>query len=203
MSELSTQPARTDHPVAVAIEHLSQLLQRDDEKGGLPPGDKADLRRMEPDDTLPPALWRLLVLPDIEQAVTALSTTAVDREVAERGFAILIRTMLEAGTLGSRPVGAALAKPVETDNPQRQPCYPEARMVRLLRARGRAEVAQEARQAARWCAVQGAPLRFTDRGKIPNGFGRFLLDATLKRDESAERRAHAIARDYFANLPRE
>jgi hypothetical protein len=158
---------------------------------------------MEPDVTLPPALWRLLVLPDVKQAVAALSATEADHEAAERGFGILVRTMLEAGTLGSRPVGAALAKPVATDNPQRQPCYPEARMVRLLRARGHAEVAQEARQAARWCAAQGALLRFTDRGKIPNGFGRFLLDAVLERDESAERRAHAIARDYFANLPRE
>jgi hypothetical protein len=203
MNNLSTQPAQIDHPVSAAIKHLSLLFQRDDEKGGLPPGDKAELRRMEPDDTLPPALWRLLVRPDVEQAVAELWATGADREAAERGFAIVVRTMLEAGTLGSRPVGAALAKPVETDNPQRQPCYPEARMVRLLRARGRAEVAQEARQAARWCAMQGALLRFTDRGKTPNGFGRFLLEAALKRNDRAERRAHAIARDYFANLPRD
>ena len=76
-----------------------------------------------------------------------------------------------------------------------------ARFLLLLRARGPEETAHHARQAARWCAVQGAAVRFADRYGA-DGFGGFLLAAALDL-ASAERRAHAIARDYFRNLPRD
>jgi CRISPR system Cascade subunit CasB len=165
----------TGKTIDTAIGRIVRLLAHEREEGGLSSGDRADLRRMDPlGPALPPALWRLLTLPDVETAI------AGDRETAERAFAIVVQAIAEAGVSGTAPVGRALA---ETG-------YAEARFVRLLRARGLEDVAFETRQAARWCAVKGAAFQIT-------GFSRFVLDAALDR-KHADSRGHAIARDYFA-----
>jgi len=203
MTEITTSPARAEHPVSTAMHLLVCLLLTDDEHGGLSPGDKAELRRMDPAGVLPPAAWRLLSQPRIEDGIAALGGGIARREANERAFAVLIGTMLEAGQSRPRPIGEALAKPSESDDPRRRQGYSKDRFIRLLRARGPAEVAHEARQAARWCKAKGAAFCFDDGGTKRNGFGPFLLDAALDHDAPAERRAHAIARDYFANLPPE
>ena len=182
MSQEISQTASRD-PVAVALDRLASLLVHERDEGGLPPGDRAELRRMDPlDATLPPALWRLLTLPEVETAISIVA--GGEREKAERAFGVVVQAIAEAGVSGNMRIGKALA---ETD-------YAEARFVRLLRARGRGndfgDVAFEARQAARWCALNGAALRLGD-------FSRFVLEAALGRND-ADRRAHAIARDYFA-----
>jgi hypothetical protein len=183
MSQQTGQPVSRD-PVDVAIGRLVRLLMHEREEGGLSTGDCAELRRMDPlGPALPPALWRLLTLDDVDKAIGIV--TAADRGTAERAFAIVIQAIAEIGDPGSKPVGRALA---ETG-------YAEARFVRLLRARGRGrdleDVAFETRQAARWCAVKGAAIQVA-------GFCRFVLDAALDRKTAADERAHAIARDYFA-----
>jgi hypothetical protein len=182
---MSAQP----EPVAAErqsdpIARLAWLFGRTREQNGLPPGELAELRRMDPRGVLPPACWRLLDARGTEQ---------------ERAWALVIRTMLDAGLdaggTGARPIGAVLADPGGGASG-----YAEQRFVRLLRARGLAEITHEARQAARWCAVHAAHPRFTDtRGG--DGFGRFILAAALDPDE-AERRAHVIARDFFATQRR-
>jgi hypothetical protein len=178
MSQETSQTASRD-PVGVALDRLVWLLARERDEGGLSPGDRAELRRMDPlDAALPPALWRLLTLPEVETAIRMVAGGA--RETAERAFGIVIQAIAEAGVSGNTRIGKALA---ETG-------YAEARFVRLLRARGLEDVAFEARQAAHWCAVKGTRVHLA-------GFSRFILDAALGRDD-ADRSAHAIARDYFA-----
>jgi hypothetical protein len=177
MSQATEMPLR--NPVDVALDRLMRLLVHERDDGGLSSGDRAELRRMDPlDAALPPALWRLLTVPEVETAIGIVASG--DRETAERAFAIVVQAIAEAGASGRTPIGRVLA---ETR-------YAEARFVRLLRARGREDVAFETRQAARWCAAKGAAFQVA-------GFSRFVLDAALVRKD-ADRRAHAIARDYFA-----
>jgi hypothetical protein len=177
MSHAAEMPLR--NPVDVALDRLMRLLVHERDNAGFSSGDRAELRRMDPlDAALPPALWRLLTVPEVETAIGIVASG--DRETAERAFAIVVQAIAEAGASGRTPIGRVLA---ETR-------YAEARFVRLLRARGREDVAFETRQAARWCAAKGAAFQVA-------GFSRFVLDAALVRKD-ADRRAHAIARDYFA-----
>lgn len=180
-------PGRPGDVIDAAIRALASLLARSRELGGLSPGDRAELRRMDPlGPTLPAACWRLLVGP-LDEPVAALAQDHGAR--AERAFAILITAMTEAGS-GATPIGVALA----------DSGYAEPRFVRLLRARGREEVAAAARQAARWCGVKGTAPAFVDTyGR--NGFGRFILDAALERPD-ADARGQAIARDFYRTLAR-
>jgi hypothetical protein len=166
-------------PVDLAIGRLIRLLMHEREEGGISPGDRAELRRMDPlGAALPPALWRLLTLPEVDTAIGILASD--NREVVERALAIVVQAIAEATTSGGTPIGRMLA---ETG-------YAEARFVRLLRARGLEDVAFETRQAARWCAAKGAAFQVA-------GFTRFVLDAALARQDAGWR-GHAIARAYFA-----
>lgn len=179
-------PFPDDNP---AIRTLAGLFAREREEAGLSPGDRAELRRMNPEGILPPACWRLLVTLDLQPK-------------AERVWAVLFGVMEEASGPGARPIGAALASAAGPPSPGERPTtYAEQRFVKLLRARGIGEVAHEARQAARWCAAQGAALRFDDE-KGANGFGPFILAAAQGRESQAEQRAQSIARDYFTTLHR-
>lgn len=171
---------------------LMRAIGRDQEDGGLGTGDRAELRRMDPlGVTLPPAFWRVLFASGADAAAGRLGDG--DREQGERALALLIQAMVVAGPTGDEPVGSVLA---ETG-------YAEDRFVRFLRARTPRDVVEEGRRAAHWCATKptkGTSARFTDRG-APNGFGPFLLHAFLANPE-ADRRAHALARDYYATLSR-
>ncbi|MCG7354430.1 MAG: type I-E CRISPR-associated protein Cse2/CasB [Roseomonas mucosa] len=194
---MSDTPSDARDRREAAIRWLSRLLFAEPEAGGLSPGERAELRRADPRDALTPVMWRLLTAPAIA-AATKFSRTEQDR--VERAWALLIRTMVEAGTSEeARPVGQVLADPHGTR--ELGAAYSEVRFLRLLRARGLGETAHHAGQAARWCAAHGAAACFTDRYGA-DGFGGFLLAAALRQD-AAERCTHAIARDYFANLPRD
>jgi hypothetical protein len=196
MTDAEVPLQRRADPTDQAIATLARLIATDREEGGLSPGDRATLRRMNPAAILPPAAWRLLTLPAVAQAI-ALGTPGGKTTQRERAWAGLIAVMAEATRFSETPVGSILAGPPDG------PPYAEQRFVHLLRARGAADVAYEARQALHWCAAQGAFPGFTDRNR-PNGFGPFILAAALNFESDAERRAHAIARDYFwKNLPPE
>lgn len=171
-----------ERPPNPAIGRLAFLFARDHDENGLSPGDRAELRRMDSDAVLPPAFWRQIV------------TLEIRNEREERAWAILIQAMLEASSPEAEPVGIVLA--------HGERAYAESRFIRLLRARGRRDVAHEVRQATRWCAAQGRRLRFADRRRSFDGFGPFILAAAQDHDDEAERRAHAIARDYFSTLQR-
>lgn len=193
---MSDAPSDARDSREAAIRWLSRLLSSEPEEGGLSPGERAELRRADPGGALTPVMWRLLTAP----AMVAVPRPFRTEETAERAWALLIRTMVDAiASEDGRPVGQVLADPHATR--ETGAAYSEARFLLLLRARGPEETAHHARQAARWCAAQGAAIRFADRYG-PDGFGGFLLAAALCPD-AAEHRAHAIARDYFRNLPRD
>jgi hypothetical protein len=190
MNPASPTPATIAH----AVGRLATLLD------GLPRGDLAELRRMDPGDTLPPATWRLLTEPPVTDACRALAR-GDDIADAERAFAILIAAMAETGLADRQAprIGEALR-----GDPQSGDAYSEDRFVRLLRARGIDETGFHVRLAARWCSVKGRVPRFAGRSAgsedrvADNEFGPFILFAALNDDEEAKRRAHAIARDYFS-----
>jgi len=170
--------------INAAVLHLLSMIEREREEAGLSPADRAELRRMDPQGTLPPALWRLLTANAVANGVTALGA---EWEQAERAVASLVQVMLEAGGPPEpHSIGRALA---ETN-------YAEQRFVLLLRARGPRDVAAQARTAVRWCTTEGIRVRFPDSGGRKNGFAAFILDASLDRP-GADSRAHAMARDYF------
>lgn len=190
-SELPSRPRDRFDDVVFS---LMRAIGRDQEDGGVGTGDRAELRRMDPlGVALPPAFWRVLFASGADAAAGWLG--GGDRERGEQALALLMQAMVVAGTTGNEPVGSVLA---ETG-------YAEDRFVRFLRARTPRDVVEEGRRAAHWCATKGAPARFTDRG-APNGFGPFLLHALLANPEAAnaeaDRRAHALARDYYAALSR-
>lgn len=182
--------ARPASAVDTGLSHLLGVFGQTPDAGGLSPGDRAELRRMDPlGDALPPALWRLLTEPAVVDAIGALETG--NRRAAEQAVAIVVQAMAEAVGPGGVRIGRGLAG----DDPNRKE-YAEDRFVQLLRARGLQDVAFRVRQAVQWCAAKGVAVRFIDdRGA--NGFARFVLAAALRHDREAERRSHEIARDYF------
>lgn len=180
-----TPPTSRQSAANQAIGHFAGLFERTREAAGLSPGELAELRRMDPNGVLPSPCWRLLG--HVED---------MHGEPQERAWALLIRTMLEAGGSAQPglPIGAALSA-AEGGND----AYAEQRFIRLLRARRLDDIAHEARQAARWCVSRGRRIDFRDQARRPNGFGGFILAAALNDKDAAARRAHAIARDYFAS----
>ena len=167
-----------------AVFDIATFLVRPPEENGLSAGDRAELRRMDPLDAgLPPAMWKLLTREKVASYVASHARDSRWQSQAERALAVVTQAVLEAGAPGESPIGRALG----------QSGYSEQRFVRLLRARELSDLATQVRQAARWCAVQGAGLRCTGG---PGSFGRYILAAAL-RPQEADWRAHAIARDYF------
>ena len=174
----------TQDAIQAAVSHLIALIARGPDEAGLSPGDCAELRRMDPQGTFPPVMWRLLTAKAVAGGVTALGG---ERQRAERAVASLVQAMLEAGgSPGLRSIGDALA---DTN-------YAEQRFILLLQARGASDVAAQARTVVRWCATKGVRIRFADSDR-ERGFAGFILAAALDWP-GANSRAHSMARDYFA-----
>lgn len=139
-------------------------------------GQLAILRRLDPTQTLPPEVWRLI------------GEIKLPGEAAERAVAGLLGLMAQARIAGTpQPIGRALAA-----EPGEKTAYAEARFVRLLRARGLSTVMHEARQVVKWCVTHGRVVRFTGY----HGFAEFILAAATEAGD-AETIGHTIARDYF------
>jgi len=164
----------TQDAIQAAVSHLIALIARGPDEAGLSPGDCAELRRMDPQGTFPPVMWRLLTAKAVAGGVTALGG---ERQRAERAVASLVQAMLEAG--GSPDTN-----------------YAEQRFILLLQARGARDVAAQARTVVRWCATKGVRIRFADSDR-ERGFAGFILAAALDWP-GANSRAHSMARDYFA-----
>lgn len=178
----TTTPGRMQDLAGAAVAHLASRLARTPSEGGLSPGDLAEMRRTDPHGPLPPVMWRLLTADSLQDWLG--STAGSTRERAERALAVVAQAVVLAGTPGALSIGKALGATG----------YAEQRFVRLLRARGPDDVAHTALAAARWCATKAAALGITAG---PGRFGHFILAAALDLPD-ADRRAHTIARDYFA-----
>jgi hypothetical protein len=157
---------------AEVIRRLARRLNPDT----LGSGPLAELRRMDPERTPPPAFWALMadVHPDRPERV----------DVA---WAVIVQAMAEMAPDPHAPDAAPGLVLAETG-------YAEGRFVRLLRADA-AAVPSEARTLARWCRVKARPINWI-------AFGRFVLDRMSGRDDAAEKTARRIARQYFGALSR-
>lgn len=139
-----------------------------------PPGDRAELRRLEPDDFNRPAFWRLLaehVPDDLRRG-----------DAAEQRWAMLLHCMAVMAPLHHQPRQAPGRVLAEAD-------WPEGRMEQLLRARGD-QVWPTLRRLCRFLAARGIGLDWVD-------FAGFVL---ADDEEEAERHRHRIARAYYAAL---
>jgi hypothetical protein len=138
------------------------------------PGDRAELRRLEPGDFNRPAFWRWLV----QQVPEHLRRT----ETAEAHWAMLLHGMAlmapQHHQTGRQP-GRALA---EAD-------FPEARLEQLLRARG-PQVWPALRRLCQFLAARATPLDWVD-------FSSFVL---AEHEDRAEEQRRRIARSYYAAL---
>lgn len=136
------------------------------------PGDRAELRRLEPQDFNRPAFWRLLVRHVPEDLRRG--------EEAESRWAMLLHGMALMAPLhhqmGRQP-GRVMA---EAD-------FPEARLEQFLRARG-PQAWPTFRRLCQFLASRAAPLDWID-------FSAFVL---AEQEDWAEEQRRRIARAYYA-----
>lgn len=103
-----------------AVGKLAGMMQ---ERGGLSTGEVAELRRISPEEPFTPALWRLLLMFDLDD-----SSYGINQELWERRWATLLMGMAHNTGLHnySTPFGQALA----------EAGWSELRFVQLMRAKG-------------------------------------------------------------------
>ena len=150
---------------------IARHLARDD----YPPGDLAQLRRLDPERPDGRAFWQL---------VAHHAPAALDDERAARALAICLRGMaIMREFLAGEPrrLGTALAEAGVT----------ELRVLRLLRADAD-RLAEELRQLARLLASKGEAGRF-DWGEAYD----LVRSAGTEREAEVRRR---IARDYYGRV---
>lgn len=139
-------------------------------------GDRADLRRMRPDEAGSTAFWRLLA--GAVEPTGVLPADGPARDAAERRWAACARALalLPEGHRPGLGLGEALAKAG----------FAELRFVRLLRA-SEETLWDEARKTAAFLASKAAP------------FDHRTLVALVTSDgtEAAETTRRRIARDYY------
>lgn len=147
----------------------------------LSPGERAELRRMSPEDPGCPVFWRIMAQ-DLEPAGLLPGGESARLESERRWAAVLsgMAVMQDLLQTGRRP-GHALA----------EAGFSEQRLVRLLRARR--ETLEDALQGvARFLASKGEAV---DWGPL----AQLILQQDEERGESIRR---AIARDYYGSLPK-
>jgi CRISPR type I-E-associated protein CasB/Cse2 len=136
------------------------------------PGDRAELRRLEPDDFNRTAFWRLLV----GHVPEDLRST----EAAEARWAMLLHGMALMAPQhhrSGRSVGRALA----------EAGLPEPRLEQLVRARGPQQW-PALRRLCQFLAARAAPIDWAD-------FSTFIL---ADNEDKAEEQRRRLARDYYA-----
>ncbi len=158
------------------IGRIADLVDR-----GLPVGDVADLRRMEPGDIGPPALWKLIAL--VLEPAGQMRGTDPGRTLDEQRWASVVNCL--AWLRGLHHPGCRLGNVLATSG------FSELRFLRILRTAGPA-LAKAAQGSARWCASRGESVDAVDLARLILSDGR--------RDEELVRRQ--IARDYFGQVAR-
>lgn len=136
------------------------------------PGDRAELRRLEPDDFNRPAFWRLLV----GHVPEGFRRT----EAVEARWAMLLHgmaLMAPQHQQGGRSVGRALA----------EAGLPESRLEQFLRARGPQQW-PALRRLCQFLAARAVPIDWIE-------FSNLIL---ADNDNTAEEQRRRIARGYYA-----
>jgi len=147
----------------------------------LPPGDVAELRRLDIHDPSSPVFFKLLIV-SVEPHV-ALPTAGEPRDRAEQRWAAVLRGLAAMKDLHrpGRPLGKALA----------EAGLSELRLVRLLRVRGDT-LFDEVRACVNYLASKNEGCNLTDVAKL----------VLLTDPQRAERHRRSIARAYYRQQSR-
>lgn len=165
--ETRTRAEGAPRDLGACVYYALNLIQK-----GMGNGERAQLRRANPDEPYTPALWRVLAgLPD-EWA---------GREEQERRWGVLLQAMSQAPELHAPAarLGASLA----------EAGYSELRLERLLRS-NEAQLGRELRRMGAFMASKNVNLDWRDVARL------------LFLDDEDTRKAHrrAIARSYYGRL---
>lgn len=143
----------------------------------MPPGDRAQLRRLRPGELEPPAFWRL-VTGVLAPEFHSLGQSAT--EARERSWGLIAAAMARTGMNfdSKRKLGKAMA----------DSGISEVRLLRLLRADS-GQLPAQAHSVAQLLASKGQAIHWID-------FALLILSQGRSDQERARRQ---IARDYFSN----
>lgn len=149
------------------------MMQQD---GALSTGEKADLRRVSPDQPFTPALWRILMMLDLDH-----SPGWIRQEQWERRWATLFMGMAHCAGLHSydTSLGEALA----------EAGWSELRFVQLMRAKDET-LETHLRRVAQFLAGKNQKANWTDAARL-------LFFQSREADEKVRL---SISRDYYSKL---
>ncbi|MDZ7717620.1 MAG: type I-E CRISPR-associated protein Cse2/CasB [Balneolaceae bacterium] len=152
---------------------VSAMMQQD---GALSTGEMADLRRISPDQPFTPALWRLLLMQDLDH-----SPGWIRQERWERRWATLFMGMAHCAGLHNYnlSLGEALA----------EAGWSELRFVQLMRATDET-LETHLRRVAQFLAGKNQEANWTD-------VARLLF---YQSGEAGEKIRLSISRDYYSKI---
>lgn len=155
-----------------AVGKIAKMMQTD----GLSTGDLAELRRISPDEPFTPALWRILLMLDLEE-----SPYWIGQEKWERRWATLMMGMAYCSGLHNYdiPLGQALANAG----------WSELRFVQLMRASG-TTLEKHLRRVAQFLSSKNQEGNWTDVA--------WLLFS--QSGKSGEKVRLSISRNYYSTL---
>lgn len=152
---------------------ISVMMQKE---GALSTGDMADLRRISPDQPFTPALWRILLMYDLDNPPGWIS-----RETWERRWATLLMGMAHCAGLHNYDIslGRALA----------DAGWSELRFVQLMRATDET-LETYLRRVAQFLSGKNQEANWTD-------VARLLF---YQSGDASEKIRLSISRDYYSRL---
>ncbi len=148
--------------------------------GRIDTGERAELRRLRPDDPSSMAFWH--VLARIVEPRHRAPESESGREAWEKQWAVVLAGMATLSHAPDHSPGHALA----------EAGFHELRLRRLLRATGH-RLGDELLGAARFLSAQGVPMDWRDGARLAH----YDPDHTPEWADGVRRR---IARDYFARI---
>lgn len=178
-TDINTKPNELKSESGYRIEYgkiagkVATMMQQE---GALSTGEMADLRRISPDQPFTPALWRLLLMLDLDD-----SPNWIRQEQWERRWATLFMGMAHCAGLHEYNIslGTALA----------EAGWSELRFVQLMRAKDKT-LETHLRLVAQFLASKNQEANWSD-------VARLLFFQT---GEAGERVRLSISRDYYSRL---
>lgn len=171
-----SEPPKSDDTglnVGQAVGKIASLMK---EKGALSTGDLAELRRISPDQSFTPALWRILLMFDLNE-----SPGWISQEQWERRWATLLMVMAHNIGLHSYSIsfGQALANAG----------WSELRFVQLMKSKGET-LEKQLRRVAQFLAGKNQEADWS-------GAARLLF---TQSGEAGEKIRLSISRNYYSAL---
>lgn len=172
----TTEVPTTNNQALDFGKNVGKIASMMQQEGGLSKGDLAELRRISPDKPFTPALWRTLILLDLDE-----SPGWIPQEQWERRWATLFMAMAYCTGLHSYdiPFGQALAKAG----------WSELRFVQLMRAEGQT-LEKHLRRVAEFLSSKNQEANWTDAA--------WLL--FHQSGNTAEKVRLNISRSYYSTL---